>query len=101
MRTLSSQERYRLIRAYRHAVDQMLDVLDDRVENLYIASNPRVCAAIHELIEEAAGGKMTREEQDIRETIDDLRRVVAREKDPDVQQDMATQMRILIESLGP
>jgi hypothetical protein len=55
MRALSTQERYQFIRAYRHAVDQVLDVLDDRLENLAIASNPEVCAAIEWLIAEATG----------------------------------------------
>jgi hypothetical protein len=53
MKALSSQERYQYIRAYRHVVDQVFDVLDDRLENLYIASNPEVCAAINGLIQEA------------------------------------------------
>lgn len=52
MRTLSLQERYQFIRRYHNAVDRLLDVLDDRLENLYIASNPGVYDAILRLIQE-------------------------------------------------
>lgn len=36
-----------------HAIEQLFEVLEDRLENLEIASNPEVCAAIDRLIDEA------------------------------------------------